>query len=189
MKSFIDIMKSGGVGVMKTDTLYGIVASAYNPTAVNRIYDIKKRDPLKPCIVLVSSFLDIIDMGFQIPDHVRSVCEQYWPGKVSIIIHAPDTLDTHYLHRGTGGVAFRVPDTSELTLLLKKTGPLVAPSANPEGSPPAMSIDEAMKYFGTLVDIYKDDGVCTNTVPSKLIYIKDNGDIQILRDQPTAPLS
>lgn len=182
MKSFKEVIKSGGIAVLRTDTLYGLVADAYNQSAVNNIYNIKKRDPLKPCIVLVSSVLDIIDMGFQIPEHVKYVCDNEWPGKVSIVIDVPNDIHMHYLHRGTGGVAFRVPDDQRLQTILKETGPIVAPSANPEGCLPATSIDQAMAYFGDQVEMYCDDGVCSNTSPSRLLRVHDSGAIKILRD-------
>lgn len=182
MKSFKDVIQSGGIGAIRTDTLYGLVADANNQYAVDRIYHIKKRDPLKPCIVLVSSVLDIIDMGFQIPEHVRYVCDQQWPGQVSIIIDAPHDMHMHYLHRGTGGVAFRLPADERVRAILKEVGPLVAPSANPEGQPVAQSVEEAMQYFGDQVDMYVDAGVCIDTSPSRLLRVHNNGDIQILRD-------
>lgn len=182
MKTFELIIKNGGVAVIKTDTLYGLVASANNRTAVNNIYHIKKRNPLKPCIVLVSSIRDIKDMGFNLSHQVENICEQKWPGPVSIIIDAPDDIDLHYLHRGTGGIAFRIPADTGLRKLLKKTGPLVAPSANREGDEPAKDIKQAMKYFGDEVEYYMDGGICVNTKPSSIIRIHNDGHIHIIRE-------
>jgi L-threonylcarbamoyladenylate synthase len=63
-----------------------------------------------------------------------------------------------YLHRGTGTLAFRVPDKKQLRDFLRKTGPLVAPSANPQGNVPAETIVQARKYFGNAVNCYVDRG-------------------------------
>src|SRR5204863_149383 len=63
-----------------------------------------------------------------------------------------------YLHRGTNTLALRLPKDESLQNLLKKTGPLIAPSANVEGLPPAKNITDAKKYFGDGVDLYIDGG-------------------------------
>jgi L-threonylcarbamoyladenylate synthase len=67
----------------------------------------------------------------------------------------------------------------DLIKLLKKTGPLVAPSANPEGSKPAKIIKEARKYFGNKIDFYVNQGKL-DSLPSTLVVIK-NGRIIIKR--------
>lgn len=75
-----------------------------------------------------------------------------------------------YLHRGTKSLAFRLPKKKPLRELLEKTGPLVAPSANPQGLEPAKNITEAKKYFGDMVDVYVAGGKLEGK-PSKLISL------------------
>ena len=53
LDNIIKILKSGGVGVMPTDTLYGLVGSAFSKEAVKRIYKIKNRDKKKKLIILI----------------------------------------------------------------------------------------------------------------------------------------
>ncbi len=72
-----------------------------------------------------------------------------------------------------------MPDKSELIELLKETGPLVAPSANPQGKPPAKTIDEAQAYFGDSVDHYEDAGVVEGE-PSTIISFQ-NGEMTVIR--------
>ena len=137
MKSFVSVIKEGGVAVIRTDTLYGIVGSALDQHVVERIYRIKNRDPLKPVIVLVADYEQIGLLGAAITPALRKELDRYWPGKVSIILPITNgSVDTHYIHKGTGGIAFRIPEDADLRKLIKETGPLVAPSANPEGEPP-----------------------------------------------------
>ncbi len=181
MKKVTSIIKNGGVAVIKTDTLYGIVGLAKNQNVVNRIYKIKNRNILKPVVVLVDNISDIKKLGVIISDKKRKVLKKYWPGKISIILPTKDSVNLHYLHKGTGGIAFRIPDNNDLRNLLNKTGPLVAPSANPEGKSPARNIKEAMEYFGDNVDYYKDDGECENCKASKIISFIDDKKIKIIR--------
>lgn len=169
------ILKKGGVGIILTDTIYGLVGRANSRHAVTRIYRLKKRRPDKPFIILISSYADL----GKFEARRLAALEKYWPGKVSIIFPAPSPK-FKYLHRGSGSLAFRMPRSAKLRAFLKKTGPLVAPSANPEGKPPAAGVLEAEKYFGDKVDFYLDGGKRTGK-PSKLIRIDAAGNMQILR--------
>jgi L-threonylcarbamoyladenylate synthase len=76
-----------------------------------------------------------------------------------------------YLHRGTKTLAFRLPKDGKIRKFLGKTGPLVAPSANPEGKKPARNVREAQGYFGSAVDFYLDGGL-VKAEPSTLIEIR-----------------
>ena len=72
---------------------------------------------------------------------------------MSVVLPCP-AKEFSYLHLGTKTLAFRLPKSAKLQALLKKTGPLVAPSANPEGKKPAETIAEAKDYFGDKVGMY-----------------------------------
>lgn len=151
------ILKKGGVGVLATDTLYGIVASAFSKSAVERIYRLKGRDENKPFIILISSSLDLKKFGVSLSREQKTFLESVWPGPVSVILSVPEKK-FEYLHRGTKSLAFRLPKNKKLQELLKKTGPLVAPSANPQGQTPAKNIFIAKKYFGDSIDFYVAGG-------------------------------
>lgn len=157
------ILLSGGIGILRTDTLYGIVSSAMDERAVERIYRVKGRTPTKPPIILIASPDQLLN---EYDDRTMQRVGDLWPGRNSIILDAPGAPS--WLVRVGNSLAYRVPDNEALRQLLEKTGPLIAPSANPEGEPPAMSIDEAKDYFGEKVDFYVDGGRVTDDTPSKL---------------------
>ncbi len=152
-----EMIENGGVGVLPTDTLYGLVASAFNVPAVERIYNLKQRSSDKPLIVLISDIAQLEQFGVVVGETLTEKLSQYWPGAYSIII---PTLDEQfeYIHRGEYAIAFRLPDNEMLQDLISITGPIVAPSANPEGMPPPTTTQEARVYFGTDVDFYVDGG-------------------------------
>lgn len=158
------ILKNDGVGVIPTDTLYGLVGSAFSKKAIKRIYKIKNRDKNKKLIVLISSLKDLEKFKIKINKEEAKILEKFWPGKVSIVIK---------------NIAFRLPNKKVLIDIIKKTGPLVAPSANIEGEKPAENIKEARKYFGDSVDFYLAGGTLKSE-PSTLLKIED-GKIEILR--------
>jgi len=178
----IETVRHGGVGVLPTDTIYGIVGSALYEKTVKKIYRLRKRDPKKPMIILIGSLDDVRKFGIAITPAVKKILKKVWPGKVSVILSITKgsaVKKFRYLHRGTKSLAFRLPASSNLNDFLKKTGPLVAPSANVEGRPPAKTIKEAKHYFGDRVSFYIDVGRLTSK-PSTLIKI-ENGTVVILR--------
>lgn len=163
---------------MPTDTIYGIVGSAMKRKTVERIYRLRKRNPKKPFIILISSARDLAKFGIRSDARVKAFLNKVWPGPVSVILPCL-TPKFRYLHRGTKTLAFRVPKPKATRALLEKTGPLVAPSANVEGKPPARNIGEAIRYFGDKVDVYVKDkrsapptGGRRSAIPSLLIEIK-----------------
>jgi L-threonylcarbamoyladenylate synthase len=175
----IEQIHLGQVGVIPTDTLYGLVGTAMVPETVTRIYELKKRDPEKPLIVLISGIEDLEQFGVVVSDALYQQLEHHWPGPVSIILPTIDETFS-YLERGSGGIAFRVPNDGELLSLLKETGPLVAPSANPEGLPPATTIEEAKDYFGSDVMFYLDGGK-KDGEPSTIISIDEDANEVTIR--------
>lgn len=149
------IIKSGGIGIFPTDTLYGLVGSAFSKEAVEKIYKIKNRDSKKPLIVLIGDIDELSKFGISLDSATKIALEKFWPGPVSVLLSCPGEK-FWYLHRGTNEIAFRVPAIgNSLTIandtmrnFLRHAGPIVAPSANPEGKPPAQNITEARAYFG-----------------------------------------
>jgi L-threonylcarbamoyladenylate synthase len=174
-----DVILSGGIVVLPTDTLYGICASALDVDAVSKVYEIKDRDPAKPLIVLIAEMEDIERFGVILSDDLRTILSSYWPGPYSLLL--PTIDDTYeYLHRGTGRIAFRIPDIEELRNLLRSSGPLVAPSANKEGEPPAETMESAKRVFGDDVSYYEQGGTKSGPA-SSLIAIEEDGSVQVLR--------
>lgn len=170
------VLNDGGIVVARTDTIYGVLARADNEMAVERVYALKNRDPKKSPIVLIASTSQLFDL----PDiNLQKLCSQKWPGPVSIIIpskHAP-----HWVRRQNDSVAYRIPNNDALRELLILTGPLIAPSVNPESEEPAMDIDQAKAYFGDKIDVYVDGGRVEESAPSQLLRIDENGNVQRLR--------
>lgn len=173
-----DLIKSGRVGVMPTDTIYGIVGSALNPDSVERIYDIRKRNKNKPMIILISSISDLDKFNTELPQMIKNKLEMLWPNPLSVIFNVKGE-EFEYLHRGTNSLAYRIPNNSQLLKLISDVGPIVAPSANFEGEVPAKTINEAENYFGDEVDFYVDWGKLQSN-PSTLIKFEDNSPV-ILR--------
>lgn len=174
----VAMLRRGAVGVLPTDTLYGVVAGTAFPDAIERLYEVRQRSSLKGCITLIAD-KDQASELVEWSDFDRTLAGRYWPGPVSIVLPVAHSIPA-YLHPVDGTLAFRVPDKENLQALLWHTGPLFAPSANPAGMKPAASIEEAKKYFGDSVDFYVDAGDLSGNKPSALIRHK-NGEVEVLR--------
>src|SRR3989338_599764 len=170
----------GKIGVIPTDTIYGIVTSAFDEKLVEKIYQLRKRAADKPFIILISGLEDLEKFGVQLTDKQKEFLQNHWPNPLSVVLPVLDEKFA-YLHRGKNSLAFRMPKDEELLELLKETGPLVSPSANIEGQKPSETIDEAKEYFGNFVDFYIDRGTLKGE-PSTLISLNEDCTFTVLRE-------
>ncbi|PIR88496.1 MAG: threonylcarbamoyl-AMP synthase [Candidatus Harrisonbacteria bacterium CG10_big_fil_rev_8_21_14_0_10_44_23] len=172
LKPAVKLLRSQKVGILPTDTIYGLVASALDFDSVERLYEIRYRDKNKPVIVLIGRISDLKLFGIKLSSKLKKSLKRYWPGPISIIFPVSSPRFSH-IHRGGGSIAFRLPQNRPLRRLLKKTGPICAPSANPQGEAPAQDIETAKKYFANQVDFYIDCGEIKNP-PSTVLKIEGN---------------
>ncbi len=181
-KQIIDRIVKGEIGIVPTDTIYGVICDAMNPVAVEKVYAICERDTKKPFIITIARTTDLDLFGIALGKSDKEIIKNFWPGEVSVVFGCKSEK-FRYLHRGGRSIAFRLPREKRFLEFLKKTGPLVATSANPQGKPQADSMEEAKTYFGDKVDFYVDGGKIANKT-STLISIS-NGKVKVLRDGST----
>jgi L-threonylcarbamoyladenylate synthase len=147
----------GELVVLPTDTVYGVAADAFNPDAVQRLLTAKGRTRQAPPPVLIPGIPTLDALAAEVPETVRALVEKFWPGGLTVILPARDSLewdlgDTH------GTVALRMPDNTIALEILSETGPLAVSSANLTGSPAARTAQEAQAMLGDSVSVYLDGG-------------------------------
>jgi len=169
------LLRDGRLGIIPTDTVYGLVCSAANQQTVERLYKLKSREN-KPGTIIAASVEQLAGLGIK-ARYLKAV-EHFWPNPISIII--PTGFDLPYLHLGKMSLAVRIPKNTKLLQLLDSTGPLLTSSANHPGEPEAATIEQAIRYFGDEVDFYVDGGDLSGRKPSTLIRIVDDA-IEVLR--------
>jgi L-threonylcarbamoyladenylate synthase len=165
------LLKAGKIGVIPTDTIYGISSLASREDLIEEIYEIKKRDRNKPFIFLIGEISDLERFGIILDAEKKKTLKKFWPGRVSLVFSCPGKK-FECLHRGSRTLAFRMPEDNNLLSLLKKTGPLVSTSVNIEGEPYAKNISEAEKFFGDRLDFAIDEGNLEGS-PSTVIDFSD----------------
>lgn len=170
------VLLAGSVGVLPTDTVYGLVARAADPQAVARLYAIKQREG-KPGTLVAANTDQLCALGIS-AKHVQAVAH-LWPNPISIVLPAPPQLD--YIHQGKQSLAVRIPECPQLRQLLESTGPLLTSSANLPGQPPANIIRQAQDYFGDKADFYADGGDLSDRSPSTVAHLLPSGDIEVIR--------
>ncbi|MCS7201093.1 MAG: methylated-DNA--[protein]-cysteine S-methyltransferase [Patescibacteria group bacterium] len=175
------LLKEGSIGIIPTDTIYGICTSALNERSVEKVYKLRRRNPKKPCIILISKIDDLKIFGVFVSKINRKILSQIWPARISVIFKISNEkalVKFTYLHRGTGTLSFRLPQPKWLIKILNISGPIIAPSANWEGYEPAKTMTEAKKYFSNYV-FYLNRGRL-DSKPSTLVDISKEG-IKIVR--------
>lgn len=172
----IDLLLGGAVGVLPSDTVYGLVCRAKDTTAAERLYATKSREH-KPGTLIAANVDQLVDLGLK-KRYLTAVAD-YWPNPLSVII--PCGKELAYLHQGKDSLAVRIPANDHIRALLEKTGVLLTTSANKPGEPTAINIDEAERYFDGGIDFYVDGGTIADHLPSTVIRIVDDA-IEVLRE-------
>ncbi|HEY2043710.1 MAG TPA: L-threonylcarbamoyladenylate synthase [Jatrophihabitans sp.] len=165
-------VEGGSVVVLPTDTLYGVGADAFNPTAVTGLLAAKGRGRDMPVPVLVGSWTTIDGLVSYVSDDTRALIEAFWPGGLTLVVeHAPSLAWDLGDARGT--VALRMPLHPVALDLLAVTGPMAVTSANRTGMAPATTAQQAYDQLGESVSVYLDGGEVPVGEPSTIVDLTD----------------
>lgn len=175
-----EAIKAGECIVLPTDTVYGIGADPFDPAAVQRLLDAKRRGRDMPPPVLIAESAMLGALAADLDARVEALGQAYWPGALTLILRAQHSL-TMDLGDRDDTIAVRVPDHDFTRALLRRTGPLAVSSANVSGALAAQSIDEAIEQLGDTVAVYLDAGPASGPVPSTIIDLTDPDAGRILR--------
>ncbi|MGC1932287.1 MAG: L-threonylcarbamoyladenylate synthase [Candidatus Nitrosopolaris sp.] len=149
------IVKTGGVIVYPTDTVYGIGCNPYLDEAVERIFEIKGRNKANPFPILASNIQDIekITLLGKIGKRLAMI---FWPGALTIISTLIDTRISTNVTAGKTTIGVRVPNNKCAITLLKHCKYLVGTSANKSGENPCNSVSEvilsSLRGFDAILD-------------------------------------
>ncbi len=172
------ILRNGRIIAFPTDTFYGLGADCFSSSALQRIYQIKKRQPLKPMPVLISDINQVIALAEKIPAVFASLADAIWPGPLTLVLKAARGLPPILTgQRQTIGI--RLPAVSWLRELVRQTGsPVVATSANISGETEIDSAEDVIRQFQRRVDLIVDGGRTPGGRPSTVVDV--SGDIPLI---------
>ncbi len=164
-----EIIRAGGLVAVPTETVYGLAGNGLDETAVQRIYDVKGRPEVKPLSLMVPDAGAFDAVCCDVPPAARALAEKFWPGPLTIVLPAKDTVPA-IVRAGGDTVGLRCPDHAmTLALLLSAGVPLAAPSANPSGAMSPKTAGEVLAYFDGAIDAVIDGGPCGIGTESTII--------------------
>jgi tRNA threonylcarbamoyl adenosine modification protein (Sua5/YciO/YrdC/YwlC family) len=161
-------VQQGEPVVVPTDTVYGLGADAFTPTAVSALHALGGSSRNAPPAVLVGSVRAAVALTQSLGAFGQDLIDEFWPGPLTLVFQASPTL-LWDLGETFGTVQIRMPLHPVALDLLQRTGPMAVSSAGRRGQPAATTVDEAAQQFGESVPVYLDSGPCTNNVPSTIL--------------------
>ena len=142
LQEAMERLRAGEVIAAPAEGVYGYCADPFNPIALKNLLDIKRRQPGKGFVVLISSLKQLTRLCPPLPCAADDSLDHYWPGQTTLILPARTNLDA-LLTGDRGTVAVRFPKAPHVLEYLKAWGgPLVSTSANLTGQTPAVHATE-----------------------------------------------
>lgn len=175
-----EILKSGGIVAIPTETVYGLAANALDENAVRSIFVAKGRPQDNPLIVHISDFEMIKPLVTDIPELAKRLAERFWAGPLTMIFDKSEVVP-NVTSGGLSTVAVRMPANAAAREIIEKCGfPLAAPSANTSGKPSPTTAQHVFEDMNGKIPLIIDGGECAVGVESTVICFR-NGKIHILR--------
>ena len=166
----IDIMAKGGVILYPTDTVYGLGANIFNNDAVQRIYEIKKRDPSKPLSVLVQD-TESLELIADLNRNSREIVNKWLPGPFTFILNKKKIVSPYVSASAKVGV--RIPDY-KIARALASLFPITTTSANITNECTLSNPQDILKQIGDTVDLVIDVGDLDKAKPSTVIDLSSS---------------
>jgi L-threonylcarbamoyladenylate synthase len=175
-----EIIRRGGLVAFPTETVYGLGADAFNPIAVARIFEVKRRPYFDPLIVHVSDPADLNKLVIKIPSNATKLIERFWPGPLTVVLLKKEVVPD-IITAGLSTVAIRMPKhPMALSLIEKANCPIAAPSANPFGYLSPTTAEHVRDQLGDQIDFILDGGPCEVGVESTILSFSE-GKSKLLR--------
>jgi L-threonylcarbamoyladenylate synthase len=125
-----EILRSGGLVALPTETVYGLGANALDKAAVARIFEAKQRPTWDPIIVHISEMEMLSQLVTDVPDAARRLMEAFWPGPLTLLLPRTAAV-SDAVTAGRPLVGVRMPSHPVALELIRRAGvPIAAPSAN-----------------------------------------------------------
>lgn len=178
IRKAVDILRSGGVVIYPTDTVYGMGCDLFNKKGIERIYEIQRRDRKQPLSFICADLKDISRYA-RVSDDAYKIMKRLLPGPYTFILEASRAVPKIILpKRQTTGI--RVPDNRICQALIAEMGSPVISTSVKDGGGELLSDPRIIEeLFGKRVDAIIDGGIIAAT-PSSVISLLDEG-VEVIR--------
>ncbi|MBQ6885306.1 MAG: threonylcarbamoyl-AMP synthase [Clostridia bacterium] len=166
-----EILKSGGIVAVPTETVYGLAASAFSDNAIKMVFTAKGRPQDNPLIVHIAS-IDMLDgITCDVPDIAYECAKAFWPGPFTMVLPKGDNI-AESVSGGLNTVAVRFPSEKTICDIINTSGlPLAAPSANTSGRPSPTTAAHVIDDLDGKIDAVVMGGDCTVGVESTVVSL------------------
>ncbi len=176
-----ELIRSGEIVGIPTETVYGLAADARNPDAVMKIFKAKGRPADNPLIVHIADIIELEQIAHNIPDLAYKIAEKFWPGPLTIVLDKNDVIPD-VTSGGLNTVGVRMPSNVIANKLIKLSGcQIAAPSANKSGYPSPTSAEHVINDMNGIIPAVVNGGDSLYGVESTVISFDDDKTIRILR--------
>lgn len=174
------LLESGEVVAIPTETVYGLAANAYDEAAVLKVFHIKQRPTSNPLIVHVGSIDQAGELVKEFPSQAAKLAQRYWPGPLTLLLPKKSIIP-NIVTAGSQHVAIRIPNhPTTLKLLQGLSFPLAAPSANPFGYISPTTPEHVQEQLGATIPYILAGGTCKIGVESTIVGF-ENGKTMVYR--------
>ena len=166
-----DILKSGGIVAVPTETVYGLAASALDDNAIKNVFKAKGRPQDNPLIVHISGMDMLRKVAREIPDTAVKCAHAFWPGPFTMVLKRTD-LVAESVCGGLDTVAIRMPSEQSIRDIIDCSGlPLAAPSANTSGMPSPTTYTHVLNDLDGKIDAVVCGNDCLVGVESTVVSL------------------
>lgn len=171
LKEAAAILKSGGLVAYPTESFYGLAADAANEAAIHRLFQIKRRKPSEPILLLIPDVGSLKRYVAHVPVAAKELMDTFWPGALTIVFEAQKDVSM-LLTAGTGKIGVRLSSHPLATALAQAMGSAITgTSANVSGEPPCSTPHSVFKALGKGVDKILDGGETPGEKPSTVLDV------------------
>jgi len=164
----VDLLLSGGIVALPTETVYGLGADATDESAVAKIFEAKNRPAFDPLIVHVPS-IDAVKEISELDERAEALLLAFSPGPLTVVLKKKSIIPD-LVTSGHPTVAVRIPGHPVMLDVLNKSGLFIAaPSANPFGYTSPTTAEHVADQLGHKVDGIVDGGPCQVGVESTIV--------------------
>jgi L-threonylcarbamoyladenylate synthase len=171
----VQIIQSGGVVCLPTDTQFGLSVDSTNDLAIQKLINLKSRSQNAGIPLLLGSIDQLQLVTDTPPGDVMKLFKHFWPGALTVIMPKNKSV-LDFVSGGHSGVAVRIPNHEIPRLIASRLGrPITGTSANFSGDFPVRNVNEANKTFGSIIDfVFPTSENIIQSEPSTIVEYKDN---------------
>ena len=168
LQAAVDTLQQGGVVAYPTEAVWGVGCDPYNEQAVQKLLQLKQRDPAKGLILIAGSIRQFEPLLSELSQQQREQLEQHWPGPYTYLVPANEQVPALIRGKFTS-VALRVSAHQPVIDLCEAFGgPIVSSSANLAGMPAAKTEQEVQQQLANNLDYLLPGPLGGNSNPSEI---------------------